>query len=70
MVKRRGMMKQNNGQGIGIIGVVQIVFITLKLLGVVSWTWTTVFIPTFIYLGIVAILFMILGFVAYANTRR
>jgi hypothetical protein len=38
--------------GIGVLGVLQIIFIVLKVLDMISWSWWTVFIPTFIGLGI------------------
>lgn len=36
----------------GILEVLQIVFIILKVIGVVTWSWTTVFIPLWICLGL------------------
>ena len=45
---------KSNGGGVGITAVVQIVFIILKLVGVINWSWATVLIPTWISLGIAA----------------
>jgi hypothetical protein len=45
--------------GIGVLGVLQIIFIVLKVLDLISWSWGTVFIPTFIGLGITAVVFII-----------
>ena len=47
--------KSNTGGGIGIYGVLQIIFIVLKLLKLISWSWWAVFIPTFISLGLALI---------------
>lgn len=45
-----------NSNGISILGVLQTIFIVLKCLGLVGWTWAQVFIPTFISLGAAALL--------------
>ena len=46
------------GGGIGFVGLLTIVFITLKLLGVITWSWVWVLAPLWISLaiGIIAIL--------------
>ena len=44
--------------GIGILGCLQIIFIVLKVLKLISWSWWQVFIPTFIGLGIVALVLL------------
>ena len=36
------------GGGLGILGVVEIVFIILKLLGIINWSWWIVLIPLWI----------------------
>ncbi len=41
------MNKDTNG-GIGFWGLLQLMFILLKLLGVIKWSWVLVFIPTYI----------------------
>lgn len=38
----------NNGGGIGFVGLLTIVFIVLKLTGVVAWSWWWVFSPVWI----------------------
>jgi hypothetical protein len=47
--------------GIGFGGLLQILFIGLKLTGHISWPWWQVLLPTIIGLGIVGILLLILG---------
>lgn len=49
----------NSSSGMGILGVLQVIFIVLKLVGVINWSWVTVFIPAFIDLGLAAILLII-----------
>ena len=43
--------ESNNG-GIGLLGVLQIIFIVLKLCNLISWSWWLVLIPTWISLGL------------------
>ena len=62
-------MKDNNtkvtatasGGGIGFTGLLTIVFIVLKLCGVISWSWLWVLSPIWISLGLALILFAIAG---------
>lgn len=42
--------------GTGVLDVLQIIFIVLKLTGLIDWSWWAVFAPLFIVLGLVAIL--------------
>lgn len=57
-------MKDNNNNyttgGITAIDVLQIVFIVLKLCGVIKWSWWLVLMPIWISLGIGVILIIIL----------
>lgn len=46
---------------IGFIGVLQIVYITLKLIGHISWSWWQVLLPLLIFAGIVAIRLLVLS---------
>jgi hypothetical protein len=51
------MKKTNNNSrtGTSVATVVQIVFIILKLVGVIDWRWAVVLIPLWIDLGILAL---------------
>lgn len=46
--------------GIGFIGLLSIVFITLKLCKIISWSWIWVLAPLWIYALVMLILFIIL----------
>jgi len=46
--------------GIGFLGLLQIVFIVLKILGVVNWSWWLVFIPVWISVLSFLIIFIIM----------
>lgn len=57
-------MSNNNNSGgtnggIGFLGVLQIVFIVLKLCKVIDWAWGLVLIPLWIYLFMLLVLFVI-----------
>lgn len=47
-------------RGIGFFGMLQLIFITLKLCKVIEWSWWQVLIPTFVSLT-VALVLIILG---------
>lgn len=63
-IKRRNDMSSynnnNSSSGIGILGVLQIIFIVLKLVGVIDWSWWQVFIPGIIEIVLLIILFLII----------
>lgn len=53
---------------ISLLGVLQIIFIVLKLCGLIDWSWWKVFIPMWIDLGIIAVfllLYLIVLIIAY-----
>lgn len=59
------MNKDNStSKGIGFVGLLQIVFIVLKLCGVIDWKWVWVLAPAWIDLGLGAILLIAFAFVA------
>lgn len=56
------MDSNHSSGGIGILTVIQVVFIILKLLGiapVATWGWTVVLIPLWINLGLIAVILII-----------
>lgn len=53
--------KVNVSGGIGFTGLLQIVFIVLKLCNVITWSWWLVFLPTLISLGLIVIGLLLLG---------
>lgn len=54
--------KSNSGKGIGFTGLLQLLFIALKLVGVIGWSWLWVLSPTWISLVIVVICLIIIFF--------
>lgn len=57
-------MSQNNNSGIGFFGWLTLIFIVLKLTNVISWSWVWVLSPTWIPLGIVIVIFALIGLFA------
>lgn len=43
-----------------LLGIMQIILVTLKLLGLIDLSWVNVFIPTYIYLAILCLACLIL----------
>ena len=50
---------KNVYNGIGILGLLQVVFIALKVAKVIDWSWWLVFIPAWIDIGIFLIIVII-----------
>lgn len=53
----------SNG-GIGFVGLLTIVFITLKLIGKISWSWWWVLSPIWIAASIFVVVLLVIGIVA------
>lgn len=65
----------NNGLGLGLGGVLFIVFLILKLTGVITWSWWWVTAPLWIGIPIVLGILAIVGIIAlicraYPNVRK
>ena len=75
-MKRKSYYSSNNNNssssGMGLLGVLQVIFIVLKCLNLVSWTWVQVFIPTFISLGLLLIVILAIFVIAWgaANDKH
>ena len=54
--------------GIGFCGLLTIVFITLKLIGKIDWSWLWVLSPLWIPLSILVVILIVIGLVA-ARTK-
>lgn len=52
-------MNTNNTTGIGILDVILVIFIILKLVGVITWPWWVVLIPLWVSLVLIAIVIII-----------
>ena len=45
----------NTSRGMSMLGVLQVIFIVLKVLNLITWSWWAVLIPLWIELGLIAI---------------
>ena len=54
-------MENNNSSGIGICGVLGIVFIVLKLVGVISWSWWWVLAPIWTPVSLAVLILIVIG---------
>ena len=55
----------NSYHGIGFFGLLQVVFIALKVAKVIDWSWWLVFLPIWIELGIIILLIIILTIIYF-----
>ena len=62
MSKNYYSSNNNSSGGVGTLGVLQIIFIVLKCFNLIDWTWTKVFIPSYIWLGLVILGVLIMMF--------
>lgn len=62
-------MKKESKQGLrfGVLEVLAIVFVVLKLTGIVTWSWWIVLAPVLIPLAILLICFLELGLIYYVE---
>ena len=65
-------MKKESKQGLrfGVLEVLTIVFIVLKLTGIITWSWWLVLAPTLIPLAIVLICFMGIGLICFVESKN
>jgi len=56
-----------SSSGIGFTRLLTIVFITLKLLGTINWSWWWVLSPMLISTSIILIILMVLGIIIFLN---
>lgn len=63
------MQNSSNTNGIGFTGLLQLLFIALKLLGIISWSWLWVLSPTWIGIVIIAIIYSIL-YILYCSKKK
>lgn len=63
------MEKQVIYKGPSILGLLGVVFVVLKLVGIINWSWWWVTLPFWGPLAIVLILLNIVGIIVVLNTR-
>ncbi|MCT0448087.1 hypothetical protein EFK69_02740 [Lactococcus lactis subsp. lactis] len=61
--------KSSNSGGVGFFGLLQIVFIILKLINAINWSWFWVLSPAIFWIAILLILFLILYYLKYHELK-
>lgn len=54
-------MENNSNYNIGFIGLLTLLFIALKLCGVITWSWWWVLSPIWISVGLILTIFVLVG---------
>ena len=62
--------KENRKVGLGFIDALTLIFITLKLIGIIDWSWWWILSPIWIYLLVAIIIAIILVIVSEIFNRR
>ena len=60
------MNENPKSSGLGIVAVLQIVFLILKLTGLIDWSWWLVLVPLWVDIGF-SLLFIILALIIYKS---
>ena len=56
--------------GIGTVGALTLIFIVLKLVGVINWSWLLVLSPIWIVIGLYVLVVIVAVILAKRNNRR
>lgn len=68
---RRTMSSSSSSSGgISFVGLLQILFIGLKLTNFIAWPWWQVLLPMIIYLGIVVFLLLLVAILSVLSDRK
>lgn len=64
------MNKKTSSSGLGLTGVLTVVFIVLKLVGVINWSWWWVLSPLLIDIGLSIIILAIIGIFQIVRSKK
>lgn len=59
-----GNQQSGGRRGLGVLGVLQIIFIVLKVTNLITWSWWLVLLPIWISIGGWILLLVVLGIIA------
>ena len=60
------MSEESKSSGLGILAVLQIVFLILKLTGLIDWSWWLVLVPLWTDIGL-SLLYIIIALIIYKS---
>lgn len=63
------MKKERTNSGIGVLDIFGIVFVILKIVGVINWSWWMVLAPFWVPLSLAAIVLVILAIVGLVTDK-
>ena len=69
MSKQSNSSVQSSSSGIGVCGLLTIVFIVLKLLNVITWSWWWVLSPIWISVVLVVAILIVVGVIAFVTSK-
>lgn len=70
MSDMREEKSSSSSAGIGFTGLLQLVFITLKLCGVINWPWKYVLIPLWIDIAVVVVILLVVMILAIRKVDK
>ena len=70
MIGMREEKSSSSSAGIGFTGLLQLVFITLKLCGVINWPWKYVLIPLWIDIAVVVVILLVIVVLAIRKVDK
>lgn len=62
--------ESSSSGGIGFSGALFLLFLGLRLAGVINWPWVWVFAPIWIPLALAAVILLVIGIVAYISEHK
>lgn len=54
---------------LGMLAIIQLIFVIAKILNKIEWSWITIFIPAYIYIGVCFIIISIAIIVAIIKNK-
>ena len=70
MSSMREEKSSSSSAGVGFTGLLQLVFITLKLCGVINWPWKYVLIPLWIDIAVVVVILLVVMILAIRKVDK
>lgn len=69
-MRRTMSSSSSNSGGIGFVGLLQVLFIGLKLTNFIAWPWWQVLLPMIIYVGIAVFLLLLVAVLTVLSNRK
>ncbi len=63
------MKNENNDSGTGFIGMLCLLFIALKLMGFINWSWLWVLSPIWLPMALIAVIDVIIALINCCNRK-